>query len=195
MKVFTIGRKMLALFNKYFVIIIIVIVLIVLGIGYMAFIKDKVSQIQKVGNVDYQLKEDERDRKEVIIEKLERLEEEYNKISTGQIKELDNVIPTQVDIPELIIKLKQFVVDNNLILTSIDIGGAAAAEATKESSSATIKQLNISLVISGIDSYNRFKSFLDSLEKNMPLLKMNSLTYSPKTDSYSFTLITYYLGN
>lgn len=186
---------MLALFNKYFVIIVVVIVLIVLGIGYIAFIKDKVSQIQKVGKVDYQLKEDERDRKEVIIEKLERLEKEYRKISISQIKELEDIIPTQVDIPELIIKLKQFVADNDLILTSIDIGGAAAAETAKESSSATIKSLNISLAISGIDSYNKFKSFLDSLEKNMPLLKMNSLTYNPKTDSYSLNLITYYLGN
>jgi len=195
MKLSKISKKLFSLFSKYFIIIIVVLIIIVLGAGYIFVIKDTVQQIKEVGGVDYKIKEDEKIRKEGIRTKLEKLEEDYKTVSQRQIDELDEVLTSHVAIPDLVIKLKKFVEDNGLVLNSIDvIGGTSSGISNVDETQMIVKQLTLSISIQGIDSYSKFKSFLDSMETSMPLLKMNSLVYNPASSSYTLNLITYYLG-
>ena len=110
------------------------------------------------------------------------------------LKQLEYVLPHQSEIPYLVIEIKNFIKDNDLILKNIDVGSLGAGPSTSEYTEigAGIKKLPISLSLSGIDSYYKLKTFLDNLSVNLPLLELNSLSYSPITDSYNLNLITYY---
>ncbi|MFH0819359.1 MAG: hypothetical protein V1898_05165 [Patescibacteria group bacterium] len=58
-----------------------------------------------------------------------------------------------------------------------------------------LEQVYITLNLEGLDSYEKFKNFLDNLESDLRIFNVESLTYDPNQTAYSLTLTTYYLAN
>jgi Tfp pilus assembly protein PilO len=184
------------LFTKYFAVIMVLVIIVVLLSGYLLFIRQTVSEIQKIGVVDLKLKQDELATKQVTVKKLAALKERYQKLSSDELRQLDNFLPHQADIPYLIIEIKDFVQKNNLVLDDINAGplgtlGTQTNTAPAVSGKA-LKTLTITLSISGIDSYSGLKNFLDGLAEQQPLLELTSLSYVPSSDHYTLNLTTYY---
>lgn len=193
MKLVMIKRKTLFLLNKYYIIILIALVLAVIGGGYYFILKNKVSEIQKVGLVDLQSKLSVLDSKEAILRKLEDLNNRYSQITEGQLNQLSSVILKESDIPFLVIEMKKFIKDNELVMTNIDIGALSGQNETSgEIDQSAIKQLNFSISVNGVESYFKLKDFLDNLSNKLPLLELTSIVYTPGTESYNLNLTTFY---
>lgn len=193
MKLSFIQKQLNFLVGKYFIFLVILVFLVILGIGYLIFIKQLVTEIQEIGVVDLQSREQRLESRLESLSRLKKLNEKYIQLNAEQLSQLEYVIPDRSEIPFLVIEIKNFLEENDLAVIDIDVGAITAVSSTDAvGTPVTINQLPIVLGISGLDSYSKLKDFLDKLSLNLPLLELNSLTYSPLADTYSLNLTTYY---
>ena len=194
MKFSFLQRQLFFFINRYFIIIVICVFVVILGVGYLFFIKNTVTQIQEIGVVDLQVRDQELAAKQETLARLQRLNEKYTSLTHGDLAKLGDVLPSQSEIPSLVIEIKNFVESSGLILRDIDAGVLQALPAPSATTAAglVVKKLPITLSVSGVDNYSQLKSFLDKLSNNLPLLELTSLSYSPATDSYNLNLTSYY---
>jgi len=187
-------RKIFLAINKYFVLVIIALALIILAGGYFLLIKDKVAEINDIGAVDLTSKQNLLASRQQVKEKLEALNAKYGQITEDQLRQLDYILPHQSEIPYLVIEIQNFVKNSNLTLDAIDVGPLSINEAEGDEATAAdnIRELNFTLTVSGFETYDSLKDFLDSLSTNLPLIELTSLVYTPEVDSYTLNLTTYY---
>lgn len=185
-----IKRRFKYIFSRYYMMIVIVMVLIILGSGYYIFIKERVADIQEIGVVDLSSRLAILDSRQRTLQSLDDLNKKYESVTSDQLKQLQYVLPQKSEIPQLMIELKNFVESNQLNLAKLESGPLTVdgSEGTDQS----IKSLNITMSISGINSYFLMKDFLDKLSGNLPLLELTSLSYSPGTQNYSLNLTLFY---
>lgn len=188
-----ISRQLSFFFGRYFVAIVVITFLLIVGTGYMLFIKGTVSKIQDAGVIDLKSRQQELATKQEVLSRLKQLHDRYASVPTDQLQQLAAVLPSQAEIPFLVIEIRNFIEKNQLVLNSIDIGTLqAAATPPQDATPVTVKELPITLTLTGIDGYAKMKTFLDSLSTELPLLELKSLTYSPSADAYSLNLTTFY---
>lgn len=194
MKLSFLQRQLFFFINRYFIIIVICVFVAILGVGYLFFIKNTVTQIQEIGVVDLQVREQELAAKQETLGRLQRLNEKYTSLTQADLAKLGDVLPSQSEIPSLVIEIKNFVESSGLVLRDIDAGVLQALPVPSATTPAglVVKKLPITLSVSGIDSYSQLKSFLDTLSTNLPLLELTSLSYSPAADSYNLNVTSYY---
>ena len=185
-----IKRRFKYIFSRYYMMIVIVMVLIILGSGYYIFIKERVADIQEIGVVDLSSRLAILDSRQRTLQSLDDLNKKYESVTSDQLKQLQYVLPQKSEIPQLMIELKNFVESNQLNLAKLESGQLSVdgSEGTDQS----IKSLNITMSISGINSYFLMKDFLDKLSGNLQLLELTSLSYSPGTQNYSLNLTLFY---
>lgn len=177
--------------SQHFVAVAVGIVVVIGGLGYLVFIQGIVSDIQQAGQTDLQAQLQAYNDRRITLERLEALSERYNELTTVQLRQLDSVLPSESEIPHIMIELKNFVSEHNLSLVKLETGPLKAVTAG-ETAHTAVRTLNITLTIDGIASYFQFKNFLDSISTQLPLMELHSLTYLPSTTSYSFNLTLYY---
>lgn len=182
-------RRIAFIFSQYFVLVVIGFVVVILGLGYLIFIQGIVSDIQEVGMVDLTSQLQTLDQRRVTLERLEDLQLQYQQITHDQVRQVESVLPTAAEIPQIMIELKDFVLQNQLDLRALDSGPLQEPVAAP---SATVKTLNISLTIDGIVSYAKLKDFLDNVSQRLPLLELNAISYSPSNTSYTLNCTLYY---
>lgn len=193
MKPSIIKRKAASLFVKYYAIILIVLVLGILGAGYSLFIQDILSEINEIGVEDLQVKEEKLAQDKETLTRLKSLNDRYAKVMYEDVKMLSDVLPSQADIPNLVIELKEFIKSNDLLLHDIQVGSLSTATISGAAAAAPmINSLNISIIVSQLNSYEGIKRFLDELSTNLPLVELNALSYTPGIDVYNLNLTTYY---
>lgn len=185
-------RKVNLVMNRYFVAIVIALVLIILAGGYWFFIKDTVDKIRVVGVTDINNKKSVIDQQERSLAKLRQLKTQYEAVSFEQLEQFSEVLPKEADIPFVIIKLKQLIADNGLILQSIDTSPFVGTSGMKPTTAQAVKTLNITVNFQGLDSYDGLKGFLDALSATVPFFELNALSYIPESSAYSLNLTTYY---
>lgn len=75
-------------------------------------------------------------------------------------------------------------------------GQQTIVEATTEITNDRIRTANVSLNVSSVDgSYEGLKTFLDVLESFVPILDLQTISYSPSTTSYALQMKTYYFDD
>lgn len=187
------SKKILSIFNKYFYVILGVIVLIVLASGYYLFIQNKVAEIQQVGTVDLESKQNTQAIISSNLTKLIELNDLHSQIQAGSLDKLSKILPSQSDLPFLMIELEEFVDNNELSLTTLDIGPLTGNGSEDDAAvTGAVKELNITLGISGIESYFQLKNFLQVMSEQLPLMELSSLNYNDESESYNLNLTTYY---
>lgn len=193
-------KRVIRFINIYFIYVSVAFVVIIFLGGYLFFIQAKIAKIGDLGGVNYQQKLQERDLKKSNLLKLEQAKKNFDQIDVKEIEKFSSILPSQDDIPALLVRMDNFAKDLGLTLTSIDITekSAVALPSTATAgqvatSTGTIKQVGITISIKGLYSYDDFKKFLDSVEQNMPLMDISSIAYVPGSDSYTVNLTTYYI--
>lgn len=191
-----IKKRTYTFINQFYIYIAIFLVIIMVVAGYFFFFKQEYGKIREVGIVDLQGKQNELEAKRSRLSEIEKAHESFKKISGEEIKKIATILPKGKDTPSLLIEMEALAKENGLILSGIDIAETGAisvpVQAQEGAASLNIKKININFKIQGINSYDKFKTFLSSIEKDIRLLDLNSLTYSPAADSYSISLVTYY---
>ena len=183
--------------NKYYKVISAILVIIILTSSYFIFFQEEISEIQKVGVVDYQEKLNEKKIKENNLVELEEIFSKYQKLRKDEIEKLDIILPEEINIPSLYIQLEEWAEDIGLVLSEVSIGEKSASTPSSKTlgslpTSLGLKSVAISLSVHGIDSYEKLKLFLNSIEENIRILDVNSITYSQTVDIYNLNLTTYY---
>lgn len=183
---------MMVAFTKYYIAVVAVCVIAVIGGGYLLFIKDTMNDINEIGVADLESREEQLVERTETLLRLQSLNERFAKITQEDLRQLDKVLPHQSEIPYLVIELKEFIKNNGLDVLSLDIGPMSTSMAAVDTVNTPVKSLSIVVVIDGLDSYEGIKTFLNAMSNNLPLVELNSFTYSPAVSGYSLNLTTYY---
>jgi Tfp pilus assembly protein PilO len=115
---------------------------------------------------------------------LKELNSEYEKIKQDDIDKIKIMAPEEKYQEELLAYLEEFVLKNGLLLTSANVEETASA-------AEGINKLIINLTVAGAD-YNSFKKLLDEIESNLRILDVDSLSFTPESQSASFKITAYY---
>jgi len=164
---------------KHFLLYAIIMAIAIFYSSYLFFIKPAFTQIKSGGPLD-------RDsQKKIFLElkrylkDLEKLENDLGKIKEEDYQKLDLVIPKEINIPKIYLELEELAKTHGFTLKRVETGEVKGGV------------INIYLEISG-GNYEQFKDFLGALERNVRLMDVTSIKFSPKILVYSLNIKTYY---
>ncbi|MFH1366936.1 MAG: hypothetical protein ABIH38_03010 [Patescibacteria group bacterium] len=217
------GGKLTEILGRFFIYIAIFFAVVVLVIGYLLLIQPKWVEVRETGIFDYNKEVKNKEDAENYLVRLKNSLDKFQAINSSDIDKLEQSLPSEKGVEDLFIIMEEVAASADFNLNSIDIaegeslaalnqaavsanlGGAAGTDVkAKENLPVTqnIYALNISLVFSGSSKYDDMKKLLVNLEKELRIMDIKSLSFSPsKSDSageiseYNINLITYYFNN
>jgi len=140
-----------------------------------------------------------------FIDELRDLEEERDAVTVGNKARLNQMLPAEIDIPQLLVNLENIAEENNLLF-----GNISAAEELTESRSNRVNALatnaptsieglvSQSITFEVIGTYAQFKNFLRQIESSLTLMEFTSINLSGSSSrfqQYSLTVEVYSLPN
>ncbi|MBL7057724.1 hypothetical protein ISS03_00115 [Patescibacteria group bacterium] len=168
----------------YFNTIVIVIVLgILIGSYFFILLPKKQSADERVGS-EAAVREQRYLSLKSELSRLEELTIVYDSIDSKNIAKLDKILPKKIELEELIKQMEVIMMQNGLFLSNITT--REAKNLTPDIGSA---EININVV--GAD-YLGFKNLLRSLENNLRLMDIQSLTFAPGGKGSSLIILAYY---
>lgn len=134
--------------------------------------------------------------KREILSKVNQLAKDYNS-HKDEIKRIYYVLPSDQDIPNLIVQFEALALENGLILETLDFTEKAAARTVARRGAAAIDEqslknyniLEVSLSIGG--TYEAFKGFLKALEYNVRLMDIQSISFSSSEGEVGSPIFTF----
>lgn len=196
-----------------------VIFIAVLILGYFLLLQPKISQLREAGIAQLPAKSSELELLNKYSQKLKELAAKVSGFQTKysqEVSDLNQVLPAQAQIPELIAELDALVQKSGFRINSLDInetspktpakkipensdGASGLAENPTEQLNNNLENLHlleVTLSVSGGD-YPAFKVLLNKIEKNIRLLDLISIKFSAvdNNEAYSLILRTYYFSS
>lgn len=200
--------KYILFISKYIKILIIIEVIMVFVLGYMYLVKPKFNQLTNSMAI---LKDKNTELSEIqnYQTKSEDLRKEYEDVKNqnlNDIKKLQNILPQEKELPELMAQIEALGDRQGLILADITINNSSNVGSTsssdKEKQDAAnnardiIREIEVSVSILGGDgTYDKVKSFLSAMENHIRLIDITSFSFDEKMTSYSVVFKTYFLKN
>lgn len=186
------------------------IIIIILILGFIAsVVLLDVPKAQSVLNLRQQIKTQEGKlaEKRDLMNIVEKLTASY-KEKQDVLGKLDYIMPSNQDVPNLIVQLEAIANQGGVILQDVNItvgesqkGESKATEVrTGETQTGTSTSAYRFLVVDLklLGDYPAFKNFLQALEENIRLMDIESITFMSKTESatplfeFEVVLKTYY---
>lgn len=214
------GGKIADFLSRFFTYIAVFLGAAVLIIGYSLLIQPKWTEVRETGIFDYNKEVKNKEEAEKYLARLRSSLEKFQAVNSSDIEKLKKSLPSEEGIQDLFIIMEKIVETSGFQLDSIDISNSeslsganqaavpaapAAADGAevkaKENlpASQNIYALNISVVFSGRAKYEDMKILLINMEKELRIMDIKSLSFSPgtsdsasKNSSYNINLITYY---
>lgn len=174
-------------------IIILILVLVFIGIVFLFDLPayNKFTSLNKEIKWQEQLLED----KEAVIVKTNQLKQDYDTYK-DELKRVTYVLPSEKEIPNLIVQFEALVSENGLVLESLNFLEEEAKKAKEGETPAPYKSLQVSLSATG--TYESLESFLKALELNIRLMDVKLVDFSSKQSemeglfTFNINLIVYY---
>lgn len=154
--------------------------------GYLLLFSPELKKI-KQANVSQSL-ESERVAKENYVASLEKVAAQYAELDQEKIANLTRMIPEEREIPALLAMLEASAGNSDISLISINFSEAELDGVVADVKG--LKALNVNLGLANA-SYTRFKLFLESLETNLRLFDIRSLSMDPAAATYAVSIRTY----
>lgn len=132
-----------------------------------------------------------------IIIHIDDLSAKYNQAS-ADLDKLALAIPSDQQLPELLIQFEEMVKRNGLVTTGIKLENTEEAPKDQIGARRNIKSLSVSVSVDG--SYSGFKGFLEDIEKNVRMMDVSAISFTKPTDEksevakFSVKLNSYYLA-
>ena len=144
----------------------------------------------------------------VALHELELITDEFKRTQAANMDKLAQILPTQAELPDLIVQMEAIALASSFRLTSIDITHGLPQERSqaksvgKKGESETIdateinpavKVLNISLSVEGGD-YPELKELLGNIEKHLRIMDVTGISFSSglEVSGYDIPIRTYY---
>lgn len=194
-------KRINGLLISYFKLSVVILFLLILLLGYFLVIMPKYNRISKEFNDAEDAQLSKQKNIEQYLGQLDQLNQTYNNISTDDLKKIEILLPSAPQTEQLMAEMQKIADDNGLIMPSLAVVPddknyllkpptltSTATDVTKMS----LGKVEISMNLLGLD-YKGLKNLLSILEKNLRLMDINRLSWSPDSDSVSLDITTYYL--
>lgn len=119
--------------------------------------------------------------------------------SSSDLEKLALAIPSDPQMPELLIQLGEIIKRNGLIATKINFAAKGETPAEQLKSPSKIKTIEMELTMDG--TYSNFKKFLNDMEKGARLTDVSSVSFAKESESsgsdvmeFKMALNSYYLA-
>lgn len=199
-------NKLNLFLHQYFDFFILIIVIILLFFGYEYIIKPKSERVNINSEIMITDKQSDKRVLEGALEKLISYRLAYGSISQTEKDKISMILPGKEGRDNLFTNMEAFVSRQGLMLDSIEIGAKDESAANSRQRQADeeigtaageggINTINLSMEISGVNSYERFKDFLIALENNLRLVDVTSVNYDQEAGSLSLEAMAYYINS
>lgn len=185
------------------------VIVIILGIGYLSFLAPKVTELRRVGSLDLVQTDEQLALKEDVLTATKSVVGKFDSLQAEKFEKLSKILPSEDDIPSLFVQMESLAIASGLVLGSVsfaDLGAetptnpilapSSVDETTTRAPTAGLRQLSITMSVSGSDGYANLKRFLTNLESHIRLLELQSFVYAPSAsglEEYQISAKTYYL--
>lgn len=215
MKLF--GFNLNALITQHYRYVLTAAVVLLVGLGYLLFIGPQVSAVRQYGAVDLSAENKRLTDRADYLTRLKDMLQRYDALDQTDLARFSRLLPTEADFPDLFVIVEDLVSSSDLELVSLSISPGSATTGTAPNGETNpyaslaqrgdLKVLNLSISVSGGQSYDHFKAFLEKIENSLRLFNVQSLTFSPaqatqasrmestSNSGYSINLQTYYLAS
>lgn len=174
---------------------IIILILILAFIGVVVFLD--VPGVQGTLNLREQVKKQREkfSEKQELLAKMEKLNQLYEE-NQENLEKVNYILPSGLDMPNLIVQLEALVFGGGLILEEIEFSRTKDILDQDKVQELDYKILTISLKLIG--TYPSFENFLKTLEENMRLMDVVSIDFSSQSEesfelfNFSLQIKTYY---
>ncbi len=183
---------------------IIILILILAFIGIAVFLD--IPKVQEVLSLRKEIQNQEEIflEKQILLAKVEKLQKTYEE-NKESLEKTDYILPSDQDIPNLIVQLESLALEAGLILEEIEFlteeegfeDKARRARKTEEGTVAKDYQ-TINVTLNLIGSYSSFRELLRLIEENMRLMDVSFINFSVENTElgsffeFSLRLMTYY---
>lgn len=169
----------------------ILVFLVVVAIGYLFLFAPAIRQIHGANrSAALQL---ERTAKEKYLTELNALAQSYAQIPSADIERIQAMIPSADRLPELLVTFEEIGRNTDVAVTSVGFTGGLGeqpASAKAAAGLAGLVPITINLALEHAD-YQRFKLFLEALERHLRVFDIASMSLNPSGAQYALTLKTY----
>ena len=192
--------------NKYFKVITLLVTVVVFIAGYFFFLQSRINELRETAKSLLPAKKAELEALNSYQEEISNLEsiiENFQARYAEKINDLEQILPTKAQFPELIAQIDALVQKSGFSLNAIEIS-ESEIKSEKEvdvdeeggkvlSLEKELRLVEIILEVSG-GEYPAFKVLLDKIERHVRFLDVVSITFtsSQETGVYALSLRTYY---
>ena len=180
---------------KFIEILILPIAMIGIIAALLWFVQPTYGEIKNLTQ-EIETKEDALEKKQKLVVDIEKLVNQYEDIE-GRVSKVFYALPNKAEIPNILVQLESLASENGMIFESLNFSKAqqsAQSKTTSENSAApsseTAGQQNIieqirsvSIDINLTGSYENFKNYLRSLENNIRIMDIASISFSSSSGS------------
>jgi Tfp pilus assembly protein PilO len=179
---------------KYSFLVLILLLGAVLAAGFFFLLKPKYEEVLLTFNKIYEQKKTEASTLKASERKALQYIVDFNSISESEKSLIDKIIPDSGQSELIYIEIEKIAKERGLILRKINITEKKEDLRNKndeEKVKKGVNELEIDLIVEGFN-YEGMKRFLSAIEKNIRLMDIQDITFSPDTFSANIKLLTYY---
>lgn len=183
--------------SKYFKVVIFFLVSAVFILAYFFLLAPQYRAIKAAASDSERKQVEQRILQDKILA-INRKMDSYRNIQAEDINRINSAFPDLPMKDELLSQLESLISQNGLLLTSLMIEGddemekGEKSEKNNEIANKNIGKIKISAVIAGTD-YNNLKNILSVFEKNLRIMDVVKVSFSPGSLESSLDIITYYM--
>jgi Tfp pilus assembly protein PilO len=180
---------------KFIEILILPIAMIGIIAALLWFAHPTYSEIKNITQ-EIEVKEDTLEKKQRLVADIEKLVNQYEDIK-GRVNKVFYALPNEAEIPNVLVQLESLASENGMIFESLkfskvrqSVQNKTASESSAASSSEVADQQNVveqiksvSIDINLTGSYENFKDYLKSLENNIRIMDITSISFSSSSGS------------
>ena len=189
-------------FSDYFNWIVAGIVMVVFFSGFFILLLPRYQQAASYLEISNQQQTLNVSAEHVKLNKIQKLLAAYNSIDKNYLAILNEIAPVVQNKEELFSELNYLISANQLFLTSVSLsaGNSYADQGLVPISGAqgaivgSLQTVKIDIGVRGTN-YQTFKNLLSSLENNLRLMDVLSVTFNPQSQDTTLTIDAYYSKN
>jgi len=190
------------LLDRYFGLINLGIFILLVLLGFFFLLFPKYNAIVDKRELLNDNKAKELSVKQAYLEKLDQYRAEYEAISQANRTKIENMLLAEEDIEDTFIKMEEWLDGQGLIIESIRLTKTDGKQAVGSRRASTDKVetalsdeigiLKMDISLSGLD-YQGVKQLVRSLESDLDILDIESLSFSLNDAGANLSIKTYYL--
>ena len=185
-------KKLNKSLNSYFKWFVFFVVLIIFIFGFFKLIIPQYEETVRMADIITKQGEIDVEEKRKELEDIKNFLLAFSRLDPRYIEKINSVAPDKYNKEELFTELNHIVANSGLLLQSIEIGNPEAYSMGKSELAGDLRKITINISVRGTD-YKAFKNFLSSLENNLKLIDVTTVSFDHNSMSTRLIINTYYL--